>query len=50
MESEESSTFESGNEPEADEQPGETGSPEESGGGDGGDAGGDEGGGESAAV
>jgi hypothetical protein len=50
METEESSTFESGNEPEAEDQPGETGSPEESGGGDGGDAGGDEGGGESAAV
>ena len=50
METEESSTFETGNEPEADEQPGETGSPEESGGGDSGDAGGDEGGGESAAV
>jgi hypothetical protein len=49
METEESSTFESGNEPEAEDQPGETGSPEESGGG-GGDAGGDEGGGESAAV
>jgi hypothetical protein len=50
METEESSTFESGNEPEAEDQPGETGSPEESGGGGGGDAGGDEGGGESAAV
>ncbi len=50
METEESSTFESGNEPEADEQPGETGSPEESGGDGGGDAGGEEGGGESAAV
>jgi hypothetical protein len=47
MESEESSTFESGNEPEAEDQPGETGSPEETGGG-GDDEGG--GGGESAAV
>jgi hypothetical protein len=52
MESEESSTFETGQEPEAEDQPGETGSPEEAGesaGAEEASEGGEEGGGESAA-